>query len=127
MADSYGLDLNTFVGGMPGMDPTFGTVSGPPAVVQALARMLMDPVDGIDLTDLVGVAMTNLRRARIVDGVQQVLEREERVESAKVETLTEESPGRWRMQVRGSLGTGPFSMVLAITNVSVELLGGTVG
>lgn len=125
--DTYGVDLNTFVGGVPGMDPNFGTISGPPAVVQALARMLMDPVDGIDLTDLVGVAMTNLRRARVIDGVQQVLARDERVESAKVETLTEERPGRWRMQVRGNLGTGPFSMVLAVTNVSVELLGGTVG
>jgi hypothetical protein len=120
--DAFGTDLDTFVGGVPGMDPNFGMVAGPPAVVQAIARMLMDPIEGYDLTDLAGVQMTNLRRARIVDAVEQVLGRDDRVKVAKVQSLVQATPGRWVMTVRVDLGSGPFDLVLGISQVTVEIL-----
>lgn len=118
----YGIDIRTFVDGVPDMDPMFGTVDGPQAVIESLARLLMDPVNGYDLTTLVGVQMTNLRRARIIDATETALLNDERVNAAKVQSLSEGAPNRWSMVVRVDLGTGPFTLTLAISNVTVELL-----
>lgn len=132
MADIYGSDLSTFAGpdGTPDIDPLFRPITGPRVVLEAVARRLMTPRGtmpgapnyGFDLMGLLGKKMTRVEIERAKRDIEAEANRDERVESAKVVEFVETSKNKFRLRLSVTLAEGPFTLVLSITDVSVQLL-----
>lgn len=111
-------------------------VSGPRLVAEASYRrlrttrgMLRGGEDeanyGLDLADLIGSVATKSDAAALPGRVQAELLKDERVESVTVTvTSTVDGPATsWTVSVEGTTADGPFSLVLSVSEVTVDLLG----
>ena len=81
---------------------------------------------GLDLSELVGSTSTKNDEAALAGRIRAELEKDERVETADVKVTRVESKDRtvsFGVVVAATTAEGPFTLTLAVTDVSVELLG----
>lgn len=110
------------------LDPYFGTVSGVRAIAQALARRLVTPrgslLDddgyGYDLRSRLNDSLEPRDIAALAAIVKRELESDERVESAEVAVSL--ADGTLRVSARVVSSTGAFRLVLAVADVTSEIL-----
>lgn len=126
MSDPYGVDIS----GVSGLDPNFTLVSGQTAVSQAIARRLTtqrgtlvyDPNYGTDVREILAAKVDRNRledwRARI----ESEARKDDRVSSVAAALAYDPATESLTIRVSGALGAGPFSLTLAVTAVTVELL-----
>ncbi len=129
---TFGTDFSTFVGGVMDLDPNFALIGGPRVVAEAVARRLMTPRGGllgtpnygIDLRAFLNAAMTPDTIASVKAAVQAEATEDERVLSASADVTFTESTQSLRVAVQGLTAVGPFSLVLAVSSLTVSLLTG---
>jgi hypothetical protein len=130
---AYGTDVSTFVttAGNVGLDPLFREISGERVVLERCARRLMTragalpgaPDFGFDLVELFGKRIESATaKARIRARIRDELLRDEAVLEVAVVDLVETASFVWTLTLRIALATGPFSLVLAISSVTVDIL-----
>jgi len=113
-------------------------VSGPRLVAEAGVRRLTtrrgtlrggeeEANYGKDLTELVGTVGTTNAAAALPGQIKAELSKDERIDPGKISvtvTSTVSGPStKWNVAVKGETAEGPFDFVLAVSDVSVELLG----
>lgn len=127
MATDYGLDISMSPAATD-MDAMLGFVSGRRCLSEALARRLQtprgrlidDPDYGYDLTGELGDDLGTGDLARIASLAAQECAKDERVISAQGNaTLT---AGTLTVAIQVQDGAGPFTLVLAVSDVTVALL-----
>lgn len=110
--------------------------SGVRLVAQACYRRLTTPRGtlrggedeqhyGIDITELVGSATSAAEVAALQGRIRAELEKDERIESVNV-SVTSSSRGpatTYTITVQAFTSEGPFTLTLAASDVTVELLG----
>lgn len=131
MATDYGTDISTFagVGGLVDIDPRFPLISGPRVPLEHVARRLMTMSGtlpggqdgGFDLTTMAGKRMSAVTIKRAEARIAAEAARDQRVRSAEAR-IEQVSQDRFRVRVSVRLVDGPFSLVLSVSSVTVELL-----
>ena len=113
----YGTDFDTST------DLTFTPVSGYQAIGQAVIRSLSDALDGIDLRQELNEALDAAGVYDLRQAVQRQCLADERVRSAAVSV---DQPDRLSLSITITLvpsnGSPPFTLVLAVSQLSVSLL-----
>lgn len=143
--------LGTDLSGVSDLTPHMGESSGQQCLAEALARRLLTPrgalfydqLYGYDLTSLVNADLSPSDLARISASIEEEFRKDERVVSATVTTqfvgtdqveaaragvVSNPAPGTQGVLVVTALvndGQGPFSLTVAATAVTVQLLGVT--
>jgi phage gp46-like protein len=115
-------------------DLSFRRMSGTEKAVQALILRLMTPKgslfwaleDGVDLREFVQDTWDEQTRFELETFAANEIAKDERVEEFVV-TASQIDLERVRLRVEGRLAEGPFSFVLNISQVSVEVLRGNAG
>ena len=84
-----------------------------------------DPDYGLDLAGLCGSDHMPSTLASLPRRIEAELLKDERIRAVDVDaTVTEDGPAAtWTIEVRAHTDAGPFELVLAVGDVSVELLG----
>jgi hypothetical protein len=123
MPENYGLDLRLLP------DKTFTRRDGTALIVELAVRRLTtprgglfyDPLFGFDLREFVQDEWGEITRFELEDGAQRELLKIEGVFDARV---TATAPVNTKMRVSAilELDTGPFSLVLLVEAVTVEVL-----
>lgn len=131
MAVDFGTDLSTFVGGTgaPDLDPTFAMISGRRVVQEAVARrfitprggLLDDPNYGLDLRALLNTSYSQRDLFILRERISAECRKDERVDGARV-TITPKANGNLTITISMTTASGPFDLVLAVSQVTVELL-----
>lgn len=130
--DFYGSDITTFVDGVPDLDPLFGVISGQQTVQEVCARRLMTPngsLDnypsfGFDIRVYLNARMSPLKKARLKQGIEAELRKEQRVISATVQSNTIDAANlTMRLVISITLSTGKFTLTLGVDQVTVKILG----
>jgi hypothetical protein len=130
MADfaEFGQDVSTFVEG--DLDPYFRPLAGPRAVAEAVVRrwttptggLFFDPSFGIDVREHLSRATTPSGTYTLASQLAAQAEEDERVQSALVEVSFEVQTRRLRVRAEIRTARGPFTLVLSVDQLSVELL-----
>lgn len=110
--------------------------SGARVVAEAIYRRLITPRGmlrggeeeanyGLDLAGLIGSATSAASEAAVPGQVRAEILKDERIESAEVTLLkTEQGPATiYQLTVEATTSEGPFTLTLAASAVTVELLG----
>lgn len=105
------------------------TVTGNRVVAEAVARRLLtprgrligDPNYGFDLTQFVNADMSPRDIAGMNAGIVSECLKDERVEASKASTVLD-SLGVLTVTIDLTLSTGPFTLVLSVTDVTVTIL-----
>lgn len=122
-------DYGSAVSWVSDMAPEGLVVTGHRVVAEALARRLMTPRGrligypnyGHDLTQFVNADMSERDLIAMQAGIKAECEKDERVESVSVTSVLR-SDGLMTIAI-DVIGTkGPFSLVLAVSSVTVQLL-----
>jgi len=111
-------------------------VSGRRLVAEACYRRLITPRGmlrggedeanyGLDLSDLIGSVATKAAAAALPGQIQAELSKDERIESVTATvTSTVDGPSTsWVVSIEGTTAEGPFSLVIGVSEVTVDLLG----
>lgn len=111
-------------------------ISGPRLVAEACFRRLTTPRGmlrggedeanyGLDLEKLIGATTTKAQAAALPGQIQSELLKDERLTSvtADVVATTVGPATSYEITIEGQTDQGPFSLVLAVSDVSVEILG----
>lgn len=124
-APDFGTDISTF----PVPDTSFSTISGFRVLAEALARRLMTargllpfhPDYGVDLRSLLNESVTDdvLSQAKAA-AVQELLQ-DERVQDVSGTLTFDASTSRLAFSFQVVTDAGPFSFVLALSQVRTEL------
>lgn len=122
-------DLGVDISCVDDLSPSMAEVTGRTLLAQAIARRYMTPrgrlIDdlnyGFDLTQFVNDDLSLADIARIQAGAQAEAEKDERVESASV-TINVSAVGLMVVTVVMVDSNGPFTLVLSVNSVSVQLL-----
>ena len=135
MATDYGTDTSCLTSLRTGR-----LVSGVRLVAEAAYRRITTPRGqlqggedeanyGIDLADLIGSVATTADAAALPGRIENELLKDERIESVDVDVAsTKSGPAvSWSVTIEAQTSEGPFSLVLAVSDVTVELLGLTTG
>lgn len=134
MTSVWGLDVSTFAGpgGAVDCDPLGAVLSTERAVLEVCARRLMSPAGsvpgcpdmGYDLIGKIGARMTLTARERMRYDIEAELEKDERVRSARVADFAAVAgaTGVYRIRIAVQLATGTFSLVLKVSQVTIEIL-----
>ena len=127
---ALGIDLGcVFASNSADLDPTGIEVSGRTCLAQAIARRLLtprgrlldDPNYGFDVAGYMGDDLSTSDLAQIRAGIENECVKDERVEGATAE-LTLAANGTLLINVTLSDADGPFTLVLAVSAVSVSIL-----
>lgn len=129
MATDYGHDLAC----TSDLTANMAEVDGLTTLVQALYRRLItprgglidDPNYGFDCASLLDEGVTQRTLALLAAQIDAELVKDERVGSSKTTGQFTPGPGNAGRYVASTLvttATGPFRLVLSISNVSVEIL-----
>ena len=128
MPTDFGTDVSTFVDG--DLDPFFRVISGKRVVAEAIVRRWTTPQGGLffdenfgrDVRDLLGQATSPQTLFALKTALTLQAEEDERVREATVDVSLD--PKTRRLVIRGEIETaeGPFTLVVAVTDLSVELL-----
>ena len=113
-----------------GLDPLLGLVSGTQNLGQALVGRLStprgglfyDPNYGTDLRSYLNDSVSAATLARVRADVQAECAKDERVLSCTAATQFDAASLTLLVQISVQTAEGPFTMVLAVTSVTVELL-----
>ena len=122
-------DLGTDLSGISDLDPAMLEVSGRTGLAQAIARRLItprgrlidDPNYGFDLTGRVGNDLGPRDIAILESGIEAECLKDERVITADV-TVVLGAGGILTVSIGLQDGAGPFTLVLAVSDVTVALL-----
>lgn len=125
-AVTYGVDVST----VPGLDPMFRLIDGRRAVAEVVARrystpngaLLDDPDFGLDVRGLLNESLdaATLYRWRAAMATEAL--KDERVLDADVAFAADLVAGTLRVTIALTLADGPFTLVLGIGQLTVELL-----
>ena len=123
MTTDYGTDVSTY----PDLDDTFASLTGPSVVAQHIARSLEDARYGVDLRQWLNDDFDRPRLTELRSAIETQCLADERVASAET-TVEQPSMTALSITVQVSLLTGQtFSLVLSVSQVSVDLLTVSVG
>lgn len=132
MSDVYGSDISSFagIGGALGVDPLMPLISGPRVVLEDVARRFMTvrgsipnaPDFGFDLISLAGKRMNAVQIERLRSEIENEAEKDQRVLSAKVVEFVETGRTSFRMGLSLKLASGPFTLTLAVADVTLTIL-----
>lgn len=131
MSDVYGLDITTWAGGVPDLDPLFGEVSGEQAVLECVARRFItttgtlegDPDFGTDLRIYMSARMSPIRLARLKQAIVAEALKEERVLSCTVVSVDPTAAtNALRVSITIQLATGTFPLTLEVSSLTVRML-----
>ncbi len=122
----FGTDVSTF----PDLDPGFALQTGTRVVAEAVARRLMTPRGvlagaphyGFDVRALVNDYVRNRDQARLQSAIETEAEADERVKRAAVQVTYDQPSQTMTVVVQIETDAGSFSLVLAVTAVSLTLL-----
>ncbi len=125
MAD-LGVDISCVID----IDPMFRTVGGPTAVAQRHGRrfrtstgqLLEHPLYGYDIRNLLNASGSQRTVFRLKSIIEQQMLRDEETDSVVVDVTYVESAKSLRIRAHGQTSEGPFDLVLAVTEVTVEIL-----
>lgn len=120
----YGSDISTF----PDLDPSFGLLTGPRVVAEAVARRLMtprgglfyDPQYGFDLRALLNDATPDARLAAIASQVEDEALKDERVQAVQAFVTRNGQAGTLVVRIVLTLASGTFPLTLTIGQVAAE-------
>lgn len=123
-------DLGTDIAWMGDLDPMFSLVSGRAALIQSIVNMFESnpEVDtetddfGKDLSELLGESMSPSEIGDEVNRIEQKCLSDERVSVAEARIDLNHSTGSAHITIRIIDDEGPFSLVLNVTEVSVQVL-----
>lgn len=136
---SFGSDVSTFLGTVeePGLDPTFALISGQRVVLEAVVRRLMTPRGflgslgeewedyGFDIRSYQSARMTAPQKAALIQGIQQEAMKDERVQDCRASIDGPDfATGVMRVKITISTELGDFSAVLAVSDLTVQILEG---
>lgn len=124
MATDFGTDVSTF----PDLD--FIPISGQAAVGEAVARRLMTPRGslpflpnyGTDIRNRLNDTITPEQLASLRSSIEAEAEKDERVERAEATVTYLDASHTLLIALKLTTGTGPFDLVLRVSQLSVELL-----
>lgn len=122
--------LGTDVSMIDDVDPVWGIASGYANLARALLRRLStdrgglfyDPDYGYNVTDLLNAGMTPRQRAKAQQDITAEVRKDERVRSPRVVLTYNAAFQSLTIDVRCDTPAGPFSMVMAATALTVEIL-----
>lgn len=80
---------------------------------------------GLDLVGLIGTVVNKSQAAALPAQIQAELQKDERIQSVTA-TVSQSAQGAeltWSIQIACVTASGPFSLVLAVSGVTVQLLG----
>jgi phage baseplate assembly protein W len=125
----FGQDVSTF----PVPDTSFATITGFRVLAEALARRLITPRGflsfhtdyGTDTRLYVNEAIDDAALSRIKAEVAAELRQDERVHDADATVAFDEAAQKLSITCQVLTAAGPFSFVLALSKLSVELYLGT--
>lgn len=125
-AVDFGQDIDV----RDGLDPLLGLVAGVQNLGQALVGRLStprgglfyDPNYGTDLRAYLNEAVSAATLARVRADVQAECSKDERVLACTAATQFDAATRTLLVQVSVQTEAGPFTLVLAVTSVTVELL-----
>lgn len=141
--------LGTDLSGVADLTPHMGESSGRQCLAEALARRLItprgalfyDPNYGYDLTSLINADLASSDIPRIAASIEEEFRKDERVisavatvqyvgpdqvDAARAGVVANPAPGSQGVIVISAIvndGQGPFSLTLAATAVTIQLLG----
>lgn len=128
----YGTDVRFLfgAGGTIDLDPYFQPIEGVTAVAHAVARRLVTPAGslswdsdvGLDLRQYVNEGLVPAQLPAIASLVRIEAEKDERVESAKADAKLDRLTGVLSISITCTTAAGPFTLVLSVTSLTVELL-----
>lgn len=80
---------------------------------------------GLDLLDAIGSVQTVSDEAALPGRIQNELLKDERLNAVSADIVsTKEGPAvLWKISIEGDTDEGPFTLVLGVSGVTVELLG----
>lgn len=128
-ASPFGVDISTFRGGVPGLDPTFTPITGGRVVVEAVLRRWLTPrgslddlpEDGCDCRKFIQMRMSATNRAR----AKRELEAEARKEDGvAICTVTVEPLEGGGLRITGSIKTRTgqtFRTVISATALTTTI------
>lgn len=131
--DDFGVDISTFAGveGSIDVDPLGPAMSGPRVALEGIARRLSTrhgslahaglPDYGFDLTTLAAKRMSNVAKLRAQERIRQEAEKEQGVLGVTA-TISEIQPNSFRVTLSVRLASGPYPLVLQVSNLSVQVL-----
>jgi len=125
------VDLGVDFAGVTDITPTFALASGLQNLGMALARRLItprgrlfyDPSYGFDLRDYLNAGVTDSQMAVLPDEISAECAKDERVQAITADVLFVRSSETMKVTIRGTTAAGPFTLVLGISAVTVEILG----
>jgi hypothetical protein len=130
-SNPYGQDLAiVLTNGVLDFQPTMGLATGRALLAQSLICRQTTPVgsvldcpnDCFDVRDWISEGMTQSQLARLGQAVTNELLKDQRVTAANVQATYNVSTGKITLTEAIASGYGPFSFVLAVSSVTVELL-----
>lgn len=125
MAD-YGSDVSTF----PDLDAGFSAMTGRRVVAERIARRFTTPRgslswapnDGVDVRAWLNESVTRARLSEWSRALEQEAEKDEAVLSASVSLAYDQAAMAIKISATLDLADGPFSLVLAVSGVSLTII-----
>lgn len=125
-AELYGVDIAV----LNDIPKNFALVGGRLNVCYALVRrfstrrgsLFYDLDYGLDLREYLSAGVTDEELSNLPEMIRLEAEKDPRVQSAEVGVRFERATQRLTITIRAQSATGPFSLVLAVSAVTVELL-----
>jgi len=124
------VDLGTDVSAWPDLDQSFALVSGTTAYLQAIARRLVTragslvfhPSYGFDVRSLLNAALTSADLHAAKQRIEAQAEQDERTFSASCSLALNAEASRLSLRLDLETAAGPFSLVMAVDQVSATVL-----
>jgi hypothetical protein len=115
------------------VDPYHRRITGPAVVAHAVARRLTTPRgslswapgEGFDLRELVNDSLSLASSGpleALIGIVRAEVLRDERVETVQIRASFTEASGVLTLAISGETGEGPFDLVLAVSQLTTEVL-----
>jgi hypothetical protein len=126
-----GLDFGVDAACVEDVDSTFTLASGLQNVGMAQARrfitprggLFYDPDYGLDLREFLNAGVTDAQIANLPDDIRAEAEKDERIAKATVDLLFDRAAETMRITIVNQTAAGPFTLVMGISSVTVEILG----
>jgi phage baseplate assembly protein W len=127
LSDPLGVDISCY----PDLDAGFALVSGYTALGQALARRLetprgglfYDPDYGTDVREMVNDAATSAFAQQRQQQIEAEALKDERVGTATATVTYSPATSTAAVKLTVDTAVGPFTFVLAVTQISIAVLG----
>ena len=126
MATDFGTDISLY----PDLDASFSTVTGFTLIGQDLARRLETPLGGLfydsnygyDVREMVNDASTQANVLKRQSGIERECKKDERILNARATVTFSPATQTAAVKILIDTALGPFTMILAVTQLTVALL-----